>query len=262
MNKYLRLVGFAAHSLLTIGLLLVIVRSGLLVIVARPPNAQGWEVPLDGILSLVLVPAFLHALLSFVGAIPLYLRKETRNEVEKKILLLLLFFLAIGNVKTLSIHTFLTHGFVVPNSLVSALMVFSSVFTTYLLLITGLFQQGVNTNKFQQFIMIGLSVSLIVALAVPLSVNTKDFMAGPSITYTPLVWALRLINILSCFNFAAIYVKERTQHNLIRCGGFILLILGQMCIDGRPNLVFVVTGLVCYIVGVLLVSPLGKNYRL
>ncbi len=262
MNKYLRLVGLAAHTLITIGLLLVIVRSGLLVIIARPPNPEGWKVPLDGMLSLILFPAFLHALVSLIGAVPLYLRKESRNEVEKKILLLLLFFLTVGNVKTLSLHTFLTHGFVVPNSLVSTSMVFSSVFTTYLLLITGLFQQGVNTNKFQQFIMIGLSVSLIVSLAVPLSVNTKGFMAGPSITYTPLVWALRLINILSCFNFAAIYVKERTQHNLMRCGGFILLILGQMCIDGRPNPFFVILGLVFYIAGILLVSPLGKNYRL
>lgn len=262
MNKYLRLVGLAVHSLITIGLLLVIVRSGLLVLLASPPKAEGWIVPLEGMFPLILLPAFLHALVSLVGAIPLYVRKESRNEVGKKILLLLLFFLTVGNVKTLSIHTFLTHGFVVPNSLVSDLMVFSSVFTTYLLLIIGLFQQGVNTNKLQQFVLIGVSVSLIVSLAVPLSVNTNGFMVGPSITYAPLVWTLRLINILSCFNFAAIYVKERTQHNLIRCGGFILLIIGQLCIDGRPNLTFVIIGLVFYIAGILLVSPLGKNYRL
>jgi len=262
MNKYLRLAGLAAHSLITIGLLLVIVRSGIVVIIARPPSTEGWLVPIDGLLPLILFPAFFHTFVSFVGAIPLYVRKESRNEVEKNILLLLMFFLAIGNVKTLTIHTFLTHGFVVPNSLVAILMVFSSVFTTYLLLITGLFQQGVNANKLQQFIMIGVSISLIVSIAVPLSVNSNDFMAAPSVGNTTLAWTLRLINILSCFNFAAIYLKERTQHNLIRCSGFILLILGQMCIDGRPNLVFVIIGLVFYVAGILLVSPLGKNYRL
>jgi hypothetical protein len=262
MNKHLRLIGLTAHSLITIGLLVVIFRSGLLVLVASASIVESRGVPLDGILSLILIPAFFHAIFTLVGAIPLYLRKESRNEVEKKILLLLMFFLSLGNVKTLAIHTFLTHSLVLQNSNLSMIMVFSSVFTTYLLLITGLFQQGVNTNKFQQFIMIGASLCLIISLAVPLSVNTNSFMTGPSISNTTLVWTLRLINILSCFNFAMIYLQERTQHNFIRCGGFILLILGQMCIDAKPRPIIVLLGMIFYIAGILLVSPLGKTYHL
>lgn len=176
MNKYLRLLGLAAHSLITIGLLILIVRSGILVVVTYTPALESQGDQLEGILPLILIPAFLHALVSLVGAIPLYLRTESRNEVEKRILLLLLFFLSLGNVKAIAIHTFLTHSMVVPNSILSTLMVFSSVFTTYLLLITGLFQQGVNTNKSHQFIMIGVSLSLIISLGVPVSVNTLSLI--------------------------------------------------------------------------------------
>jgi len=261
MNRLLRLTGLTVHSLLSIGLLVLLIRSSLVLLFSRSTQIPG-IVSQNAVFSMILLPSIFHVTVSFIGAIPLYVMKDSRNEVQKKLLLILLLALTFSNLHVEPLHAALTSNIIIKASLVRTVLLFSDIFVAYLLLIAGLFQQGINANKFGQFIRIGAAMSLLIAMFIPSSSGTIDFLTTKALYNLDIFWILRTVGIISCFNFALIYSRERTRHNLIHCGGFILLIIGHLLIEARWNSTPTIIGIILYIAGVLLVSPIGKSYRL
>ncbi len=261
MNRFLRLTGLTVHSLLSIGLLVLLVRSSLVILFFHSTQAAG-VVSQDNLFSRIILPSIFHVSVSFIGAIPLYLMTDSRNEVQKKLLLLLLFALSFSNLHIEPLHAALTSNILLNPSMVRTALLFTDIFIAYLFLIAGLFQQGINANKFGQFIRIGAAMSLLIAMFIPSAGRAMYYVNVRTIYASEIPWVLNTIGIISCFNFALIYIKERTRHNLIHCGGFILLIIGHLLGKISWSQTLAIIGIVSYIAGVLLVSPIGKSYRL
>jgi len=239
----------------------LLVRSSLVVLFSRSTQILG-AVSQNSLFSTILLPSIFYVSVSFIGAIPLYLMKDSRNDVEKKLLLILLLALTFRNLNIEPLHAALTSNILLNPSLVRITLIFTNIFIVYLFLVAGLFQQGINANKFGQFIRIGAAMSLLLAIFIPSAGGSIDYVRFSVAHNLELSWALGAVGIISCFNFALIYSKERTRHNFFHCGGFILLIIGYLLGEVHSSQTITIIGIIFYIAGVLLVSPIGKSYRL
>ena len=261
MNRFLRIAGLLAQIFLSVFLLIVLVRS---IFAAAFTGPRSFSVPVDSkeMLITYFLPALFHIVISLAGSISWYFLDTSPNDVEKKTLPLLLLVLTLTNIKILPLHTAFTGALVLSFSFVARVYLFSLLFGNFLLLAVGLFEQGFNTIKLGQSFIVGASVSLLISLLAPISVNTVSFMTAPSLTNTTLLWVIRSLGLLGCINFVVIYFKEQTRHNLIRCGAYILFILGNMLLQTHGNLPFPLIGVVFHAVGVVLLTPLGRSYRM
>jgi hypothetical protein len=71
-----------------------------------------------------------------------------------------------------------------------------------------------------------------------------------------------LLQMIAIGCFIVIFLKEKTRHNALRCGGFILMILANMGIAVSIASGWKILALVCYAAGVLLVSPILQGERM
>lgn len=207
----------------------------------------------------ILFPSIVHLVISCIGAVPpLFLPQNSRNEVERRLLPLLFFAFALSDVPIFVISSLFGTFSFLPFSVISRVYVFSLLFSTLLLLFSALFHLGINTSKLSQFILLGLVIALLIASLVPLSVAGFPLQINQWISGPLFIILLAILNIISCVNYMIIYFRERSRHNLLRCGGFVFLSVANILLMTRSGLYAIWTGVLFYAAGVLLVSLRGR----
>jgi len=214
------------------------------------------------ILNSYIFPISLHIILSLIGSIPLYLQTTSRNDMEKKLLPLLLLVLTLADIRILPWHLLLTGNTLLDPTLISTIYRFSQIFGVFLLLLAGMFQQGLNAIKYGQFLMLGSAISLLVALLAPDSAYGVSLAEAPILIDSALRSTLLIMEALASLNFIVVYIKESNQQNLVRGLGFLLLILGNRILGANGNLLVTIAGALAYLAALILLTMIGHSYHI
>jgi hypothetical protein len=261
MNRYQRLALLLAQVALSVFLITMLFQTATLILI---PNriSLGSTQSMRPILNSYIFPISLHIILSLIGSIPLYLQTTSRNDMEKKLLPLLLLVLTLADIRILPWHLLLTGNTLLDPTLISTIYRFSQIFGVFLLLLAGMFQQGLNAIKYGQFLMFGSAISLLVALLAPDSAYGVSLTEAPILIDSALRSMLLIMEALACLNFIVVYIKESNQQNLIRGLGFLLLILGNRLLGANGNLLVTITGALAYLAALILFTMIGHSYHI
>ncbi|MHC1691655.1 MAG: hypothetical protein AB9828_01350 [Sphaerochaetaceae bacterium] len=261
MNRYQRLALLVAQVALSVFLITMLFQTATLILIPNRISLDSTQ-NMRPILNNYIFPISLHIILSLIGSIPLYLQTTSRNDMEKKLLPLLLLVLTLADIRILPWHLLLTGNTLLDPTLISTIYRFSQIFGVFLLLLAGMFQQGLNAIKYGQFLMLGSAISLLVALLAPDSAYGVSLAEAPILIDSTLRSTLLIMEALASLNFIVVYIKESNQQNLIRGLGFLLLILGNRLLGANSNLLVTIAGALAYLAALILLTMIGHSYHI
>ncbi|MDX9934753.1 MAG: hypothetical protein RBS30_07105, partial [Sphaerochaetaceae bacterium] len=227
MNKYLRITGLALHTFLSISLVVLAGQASLRLLFANPGAGTTAPVPLQ-VFGRELLPALIIALISLAGSFSIALKDTSRMVMERRMLPLLFLTHTLCFVKIIPIYSLLVPVSIISFSTVAVLYQFALVFSAFLVFAIGLFQQGSNMFKSGQLVFIGAFASLLLAALADVSANSKEVIVSGAIASSAVLMISALLQMIAIGSFIVIFLKEKTRHNALRCGGFILMILANM----------------------------------
>lgn len=262
MNKSLRYILLAVQAALAItfiGLMLhgVIVLAG----PVGPSTLPNGEGPVLVVLKYFL-PATLHIIVSMVAAVLLCLFYRANTGAEAQLLPALFLMITLGNIKVMPLYTSITHIMFLSPYVLSLIFHFATLFTAYLLVGSGLFQQGISSSKLSYYIILGAILSAFLTYLTPVSLNTAQFLTEASLTDRSFSSIIYLLEILAVLNFIVVALREKNRHNTGRCIAFILLILGNSLLSNFQTIVMNALGLVFYIAGVTMLIMVTRTYHI
>lgn len=261
MSKYLRIACISTHTALTIILTIFVGQASLAVLFANRTIGTSQSVS-GSVFGQLLLPALLVSIISLIGSFPISLKDTSRMVMERRLLPLIFLTSALSGINILPLHSMLVSNMIFSPTVVAVLYQFSLLFFVYLILVIALFQQGVNMLKFGQLITIGALGCLLLAALSPVSASVAHNVVSGRFASTPVLFAVQIIGIIAIACFVAIFVKEKTRHNALRCGGFISLTLAILGLSSQFGTAVKLLGIVIFAVGVLLVSPIFQSDRL
>ncbi len=244
------------HSLLALGILIPIT-----LIIARqiiPSLFTSAPIEITSV-SYFALPAFIHILISFLGMLPALLLPQTsRNSIERFLLPPIYMTITLLNIPVVVMYLFFKGASVIGFSVWGRVYLFALLFGAILLLFIGLFHFGINTGKLLQFTLIAAAGCMLLAILVPLSVALHPL--------DPIAWVMDkrfyglpiLLGILSIFNFVALLLRERTQHNLFRNMSLMLILVGNFLYLARFAIIVSWIGVAFFALGVLISVPRGR----
>lgn len=262
MNKSLRYILLAAQAtlaLIFIGFMLhgVIVLAG----PVGPSTLPNGEGPVVVVLKYFL-PATLHIIVSMVAAVLLCLFYRANTGAEAQLLPTLFLMITLSNIKVMPLYTSITHIMLLSPYSLSLIYHFATLFTAYLLVGSGLFQQGISSSKLTQYIVLGAILSVFLTILTPVSLNTVQFLTEISFTDGMFANIIYILELLAITNFAIVAIREKNRHNTGRCIAFILLILGNSLLNNFQQIVMNALGLVFYIAGVVMLVMVTRTYHI
>ena len=262
MNKSLRYILLAAQA--TLALIFIGFMLHGVIVLAGPvgpstlPNGGG---PVLVVLKYFL-PATLHIIVSMVAAVLLCLFYRANTGAEAQLLPTLFLMITLGNIKVLPLYTSITHIMLLSPYILSLIYHFAMLFTAYLLVGSGLFQQGISSSKLSQYIVLGAILSVFLTVLTPVSLNTVQFLTEASLTDKMFATIIYLLEILAIINFVVVAVREKNRHNTGRCIAFILLIIGNSLLSSFQLIAMNTIGLVLYIAGVAILVMVTRTYHI
>ncbi len=184
---------------------------------------------LHGVDSNYVVGVILFIIGTYIGLIhAITLPSSSKNDVEKFIMPIIFFSFSFLAIPT-CVNYLLIHGiYLFPLALFGKIYLGITFYSFCLLVLLGIYSIGINTSKMHQhIILMGLCIVFIVNL---MPVNTtlfpQHYLQWTS-TYL-FVTILVALTIISLFNMWAIYIKESTQHNLLRAIRLTLIQTGAL----------------------------------
>lgn len=254
MNKYLRISGLSSHVLLTLLLVVASGQTAVIVLFANPGASSSVAIPIS-VFSRQMLPVIVTALVSLIGSFPLSLRDTSRMVMERRLLPLLFLSYTLCGIKVIPLHSLATSSTLVGASTIAVIHQAALLFSTFIVLTIGLFQQGINMFKIGHLIFIGALACLLLALISPVSANTLQAVHTGTFSSLPVTLANILMAMIAILCYIAIFLHEKTRHNAIRCGGFILLITGSLLMATFSTGIVQFFGTIAYAAGVFMVSP-------
>lgn len=253
MGKNLRFVLLGIQGLLTLILTVSIVHGSISAV-----QQQTWDTARP-----FLIPSFIHLWVAFTAALLLCFFYRANIGAEARVLPLLFLMISLGNVKILPLYHSITHIFILNPSAISVLYHFSLLFSSFLFLASGLFQQTINPAKLSQYSFVAAASALFLSMIVPVSVNSPSFLFEASVTNSLFLGVCILINVLAVATFIiAMFEEQFSRQTLVRCLSFILMIVGNAMVTISHSTLFNVLGLVFYVAGTTILILVTRTYHI
>ncbi len=220
----------------------------------------------QGELALVLhhmVPSQVHLWVTLVAALLLCVFYRANVGAEAHFLPLLFLMICLGNVKILPLYYHLSHIMILSPYWIGILYHFAFLFTSFLFLASGLFQQTMNPLKLGQYAFVGGVSSLLLAMLVPMSTNTSSFLKEASITNNAFLGVSIMISVLALLTFIiAIFEERGGRHIISRCLSFMLMIVGNAMVTISQDILYNIIGLALYVAGTTLLILVTRTYHI
>lgn len=257
-SKYLRITIIAVSGVFSVYLLALVFHLAMGMILPSMPSPQTGS-PAKDMPSDLLFPPAIHVAASFFGMVQsLFLLDNSRNGIERRILPPMFITLILTNIHVVALHAVSAGNGYLSFTSIGRLRVFAMLFSSSLMLISGLFHFGINIQKMGQYMVVGAAFSFLVAAFAPLSVSNNPTAPQHWVADPLFPWVLAVLGIIGCISYAAVYNRERTQYNLFLCGGFMCIIIGNTLIMTRPGGPAVWSGTILYAAGMILNSSRGR----
>ncbi|MFA6688063.1 MAG: hypothetical protein ACOX6K_00495 [Sphaerochaetaceae bacterium] len=262
MDKSLRYILLAAQAVLAsifIGFMLhgVIVLAGP-VGPSTLPNGEGATI----VALKYFLPATLHIIVSLVAAILLCVFYRANTGAEAQLLPTLFFMITLGNIKVMPLYSSISHIMLLSPYALSLIYHFATLFTAYLLVGSGLFQQGISSSKLSQYIVLGAILSVFLTILTPVSLNTVQFLTEITVTDHMFRNIVYIMELLAVINFIVVAAREKNRHNTGRCIAFILLIMGNALLSISQHISMSIFGLIFYTAGTVMLIMVTRTYHI
>lgn len=220
----------------------------------------------QGELSLALthmVPSLVHLWITLIAAILLCVFYRANIGAEAHFLPLLFLVICLGNVKILPLYYHLSHIMILSPYWIGILYHFAFIFSSFLFLASGLFQQTMNPLRLGQYAFIGGTSTFLLAMLVPMSTNTYSFLKEASITNNLFLGVTILVSVLAVLTFIITIFEERGgRQTVARCLSFILMITGNAMVTISQDILYNSLGLVLYVTGATLLILVTRTYHI
>ncbi|MFA6783310.1 MAG: hypothetical protein WCR13_00300 [Sphaerochaeta sp.] len=209
------------------------------------------------------VPSLIHLWVTLIAALLLCVFYRANIGAEARFLPMLFLMISLGNVKVLPLYQSISHVMVLSPYLVGIAYHFSFLFSTFLFLASGLFQQNSNPVKLGQYSFVGAASALFLSKITPISTNSASFLQEASLTDNLFLGVCILINLLAILTFIiTIFEENRSRQTVARCFAFILMIAGNTMVTITQESLFNILGLVLYISGTALLILVTRTYHI
>ncbi|MDT4762479.1 hypothetical protein [Sphaerochaeta sp. PS] len=216
----------------------------------------------SGVLS-HLVPSLVHLWITLIAALLLCVFYRANIGAEARFLPLLFLMICLGNVKVLPLYQHLSHIMILSPYWTGIIYHFSFLFSTFLFLASGLFQQTMNPVRLGQYSFIGSAISLLLSMLVPISANSSSFLKEASITNTLFLGVTIMVSALAVITFIiAIYEENGSRQTVVRCLSFMLMIVGNATVTISQNPLYNAIGLALYVAGATLLILVTRTYHI
>lgn len=219
-----------------------------------------------GEMSIVLnhmVPSLIHLWVTLVAAILLCVFYRANVGAEAHFLPLLFLMICLGNVKILPLYNNLSHIMILSPYWIGILYHFAFLFSSFLFLASGLFQQTLNPLRLGQYAFVGGASSLLLAMLVPMSTNTASFLKEASITNKLFLGVSVLMSVLALLTFIIAILEERGGRQIVtRCLSFMLMIVGNTMVTISQDILYNSIGLALYVAGTTLLILVTRTYHI
>ncbi|MGE4453996.1 MAG: hypothetical protein AB7D92_05630 [Sphaerochaeta sp.] len=254
MGKHLRYFFLGVQSLITLLLSIAII------------HAMVSSLQQEGLWSMAqshLLPSLIHLWVALIAALLLCFFYRANIGAEARVLPLLLLTISLGNVKILPGYQAITQIFLISPGVISVLYHFSVLFSSFLFLASGIFQQTINPAKLGQYSFFGAASALLLSLIVPVSVNSPSYLWEAKITNALFFGVCILINALAVTTFlVAIFEEHFNRQNFSRCLAFILMITGNAMVTISQNTLYNYLGLFLYVAGTTTLILVTRTYHI
>ena len=209
------------------------------------------------------IPSLIHLWITLTAALLLCVFYRANIGAEARFLPLLFLMISLGNVKVLPLYQAITHFTVLSPYAVGVTYHFSFLFTTFLFLASGLFQQNTSPIKLGQYSFVGAASALFLAMITPISTNSAAFLKEASITNNLFLGVCILVNLLAILTFfIAIFEENKSRQTIARCIAFILMIAGNTMVTITQDSLLNLLGLFLYIAGTTLLILVTRTYHI
>ncbi len=210
-----------------------------------------------------MLPSLIHLWITLIAAILLCVFYRANIGAEAHFLPLLFLMICLGNVKILPLYYNLSHIMILSPQWIGILYHFAFLFSSFLFLASGLFQQTMNPLRLGQYAFIGGSFSLLLAMLVPMSTNTSSFLKEASITNNLFLGVSVMISALALLTFIIAIFEERGGRQIISRGlSFILMITGNAMVTISQDILYNSIGLILYVAGTTLLILVTRTYHI
>ncbi len=220
----------------------------------------------QGELSVVLthmIPSEIHLLVTLVAAILLCVFYRANVGAEAHFLPLLFLVICLGNVKILPLYYHLSHIMILSPYWIGILYHFAFLFSSFLFLASGLFQQTMNPLRLGQYAFVGGASTFLLAMLVPMSTNTSSFLKEASITNNLFMGVSIMVSALALLTFVITIFEERGgRQTVARCLSFMLMITGNVMVTISQDSIYNSIGLFLYISGATLLILVTRTYHI
>lgn len=232
-------------------LMILLVLSLLMRVVMVQPVDSFTNRLLLNISPLYLIATIIMLISTFIGFInSLSLPPTSRNEVEKIILPIV--FISFSFLIMPSIINYLLVGriFVISFTYLARLYLFSAYFSFSLLVISGIFSLGINASKMSRYILFIAVLTIFIASMMDLDIASFPQRSMMWTNRIMLISSLSVIAVVGCINYWAIYVRESTQHNMLKAVRIMLILVGIVGFISFPESIISLISILFYTVGV------------
>jgi len=210
-----------------------------------------------------MVPSLIHLWVTLIAALLLCIFYRANIGAEAYFLPLLFLVICLGNVKILPLYYSLSHIMILSPNWISILYHFAFLFSAFLFLASGLFQQIMNPLRLGQYAFVGGISSLLLAMLAPMSTNTSSFFQEASITNNLFLGVSIMVSALALLTFVIALFEERGGSQIVsRCLSFILMIGGNAMVTISQDILFNSIGLVLYVAGSTLLILITRTYHI
>lgn len=220
----------------------------------------------EGELALALthmLPSLVHLWITLVAALLLCVFYRANIGAEAHFLPLLFLVICLGNVKILPLYYHLSHIMILSPYWIGILYHFAFLFSSFLFLASGLFQQTLNPLRLGQYAFIGGTTTFLLAMLVPMSTNTYSFLKEASITNDLFLSVSILISALAVLTFLIALFEERGGRQIVgRCLSFMLMIIGNAMVTITQDILYNTIGLALYVTGATLLILVTRTYHI
>ena len=220
----------------------------------------------QGELSLALthmLPSLVHLWITLIAAILLCVFYRANIGAEAHFLPLLFLIICLGNVKILPLYYNLSHIMVLSPYWIGILYHFSFLFSSFLFLASGLFQQTMNPLRLGQYAFVGGTSTFLLAMLVPMSTNTSSFLKEASITNNLFLGVSIMISALAVLTFIiTIFEESGGRQTVARCLAFMLMITGNAMVTISQDILYNSIGIALYVAGATLLILVTRTYHI
>ncbi len=189
---------------------------------------------------------------TFIGFVnSLSLPPTSRNEVEKIILPIVFISFSFLIIPSVINYLLVNRIYTMSFTFLARLYFFFAYFSSSLLVISGMFSLGINSSKMGRYILFIGVLSFFIASMMDVDIASYPQQSMLWTNREMFISTLSVIAGVGCINYWAIYIRESTQHNMLKAMRIMLILLGVIGFISFPESIISLISVFLYTIGVL-----------